>query len=157
MQADVDFFVEKLRRLDVEFVFVQAKTSATFNAALIGTFVHGVTQFFEQSPIIPFHDELERLRTIKNYVYQKGIAMQRNPRCCFYYVSTGSWEGAPEPRARLEEGKRRLVGTNLFTQVDAIPLDAERLKAIYRELKRGVVKKVEFSKIAVFPRIECVQ
>src|SRR5258708_16040092 len=41
-QAEVDFFVEKLRRLDVEFVFVQAKTSATFNAALIGTFVHGV-------------------------------------------------------------------------------------------------------------------
>jgi hypothetical protein len=31
-REDVDFFVEKLRRLDVEFVFVQAKTSAAFGS-----------------------------------------------------------------------------------------------------------------------------
>ena len=125
-QADVDFFLEKLRRLDVEFIFIQAKTSGAFNAGLIGTFVHGVIQFSTHSPTIPFHDELERLRTLKNFVYQKSINMQRNPRCCFYYVSTGSWEDAPEPRARLEDGKRRLEAMNLFSQVDAIPLDAER-------------------------------
>ena len=156
-QADVDFFLEKLRRLDVEFIFIQAKTSGAFNAGLIGTFVHGVIQFSTHSPTIPFHDELERLRTLKNFVYQKSINMQRNPRCCFYYVSTGSWEDAPEPRARLEDGKRRLEAMNLFSQVDAIPLDAERLKTIYRELKRGVVKEVEFSRIAVFPRIDGVR
>jgi hypothetical protein len=33
---DVDFFLEKLRRLDVEFVFVQAKSSPTFSAAKLG-------------------------------------------------------------------------------------------------------------------------
>src|SRR5262245_16748735 len=43
---DVDFFLERLRRLDVEFVFIQAKTSPAFEAASIGTFVHGVRQFF---------------------------------------------------------------------------------------------------------------
>jgi len=84
-------------------------------------------------------------------------AMQRNPRCCLYYVSAGTWENAPEPRDRLEDGKRRLEATNLFFQVDTIPVDAERLKTIYRELKRGVVKEVEFSKIAVFPRIDGVR
>jgi len=76
-QADVDFFIDKLRRLEVEFVFIQAKTSAAFNAASIGTFVHGVNQFFAPTPNIPFRGELERLRTLKNYVYQRGITMQR--------------------------------------------------------------------------------
>jgi len=50
----VDFFAEKLRRLDVEFVFLQAKTSAAFSAADIGTFVHGVFQFFAPKVKTPF-------------------------------------------------------------------------------------------------------
>jgi hypothetical protein len=153
----VDFFVEKLRRLDVEFVFIQAKTSAAFSAADIGTFVHGVFQFFAPRTKTAFHDELERLRKLKDYIYQRSINMERNPRCCLYYVSTGTWQNAQEPKQRLDDGSSRLVELNLFSQVDAIPIDAERLKTIYRELKRGVVKEVEFSKIAVFPRIDGVQ
>ena len=35
-------------------------------------------------------------------------------------------------------------------------MDAESLKATYRELERGVVKDVEFSRTAVFPRIDGV-
>ena len=83
--------------------------------------------------------------------------MERNPRCCLYYVSTGTWQNAQDPKQRFEDGKSRLVELKLFSQVDAVPVDAERLKTIYRELKRGVVKEVEFSKIAVFPRIHGIQ
>ena len=154
---DVDFFVGKLRRLDVEFVFIQAKTSAAFNAASIGTFVHGVFQFFAPKTKTSFRDELERLKKLKDYIYQKSINMENNPRCSIYYVSAGTWQDAEEPRNRLDDGRSRLEELNLFVQVDAIPVDAERLKAIYRELKRGVVKEVEFSKIAVFPRIDGVR
>jgi hypothetical protein len=49
-KADVDYFIERLRRLEVEFVFVQAKTSGAFNSSSIGTFVHGVNEFFARTP-----------------------------------------------------------------------------------------------------------
>jgi cold shock CspA family protein len=156
-QKDVEYYISKLPRLDVEFVFIQAKTSATFNAGSIGTFVHGVIQFFTPTPAVPFRDELERLRKVKNFIYQKSIALQRNPSCALYYVSAGSWEDAPEPKDRLVDGKVRLEATHFFRRVDAMAIDAERLKTIYRELKRGVVKEVEFSKNAVFPRIDGVR
>ena len=45
-EEDVQFLAERLRRLDVEFVFVQAKTTPKFSAAEIGTFVFGVKQSF---------------------------------------------------------------------------------------------------------------
>lgn len=96
---DVDFFIEKLRRLDVEFVFFQAKTSAAFEAASIGTFVHGVIQFFAPEPKARFRDELENLRQLKDYVYQKSIAMEQNPRCSLYYVTSGDWNNVPNPEA----------------------------------------------------------
>ena len=156
-EDDVDFFIDKLRRLDVEFVFVQAKTSAAFEAASIGTFVHGVVQFFSQEPKYRFREELEKLRMLKDHVYQKSIAMDQNPKCSLYYATTGEWNNDPEPRSMLEDGKNRLEELNLFSSVDVVPVDAGRLKTMYRELERGVVKEIELSKIAVFPRIEGVQ
>ena len=45
-REDVEFFVDRLGRLDVEFVFVQAKTSTAFNAGEIGTSIFGVPRIF---------------------------------------------------------------------------------------------------------------
>ena len=82
--------------------------------------------------------------------------MQENPKCFLYYVTAGKWTEAPDPSGRLSNGVDRLRQLNIFSAVSAIPVDAELLKAVYRELERGVVKDVEFSKTAVFPRIDGV-
>ena len=159
-EEDIKFFEEKLRRLDVEFVFVQAKSSSSFNAAEIGSFVFGIEQFFSavvgSDQKIPFNSEVEQLVQLTRHVYGQTIKMQENPKCFFYYVTSGKWAEAPEPRARLTDGEERLRNLNIFSEVRAMPVDAELLKSIYRQLERGVEKIVEFSKAAVFPRIEGV-
>ena len=48
-EEDLQFFFDSHGRLDVEFAFVQTKTSSTFNAAEIGNFMFGVEQFFISS------------------------------------------------------------------------------------------------------------
>ena len=159
-EEDIKFFEEKLRRLDVEFVFVQAKSSSSFNAAEIGSFVFGIEQFFSavvgSEQKVPFNSEVEQLVELTRQVYGQTIKMQQNPKCFFYYVTSGKWSEAPEPRSRLTDGEERLRKLNIFSEVRAMPVDAELLKSIYRQLERGVVKDVEFSKAAVFPRIEGV-
>ncbi len=154
---DVQFFVDKLRRLDVEFVFIQAKTSAAFEAASIGNFVYGVEQFFSQDSQIQFRNEVERLRELKNYIYERSIEMEQNPRCSLYFVTAGTWTDDLHPRARLSDGHTRLQQLRLFSHVRVDPIDAERLKTIYRELERGVIKEIEFSRTTVFPRFEGVR
>lgn len=156
-KEDVDHFIEKLRRFDVEFVFIQAKTASSFDSAGIGTFVHGANQFFSQSPTITFRQEIRDILKIKDYVYERSINMENNPRCYLYYVTTGRWDGKPEPRARFEEGRESLESRNIFSKVNAVPIDAERLKTIYKELERGLLRNIEFGKIAIFPRIEGVR
>ncbi len=159
-KEDVKFFFENLRRLDVEFVFVQAKTSAGFNAAEIGSFTYGVEQFFatvlNSEPKIEFNSEVQQLIDLARDVYDHNIRIQENPKCFIYYATTGKWTGAPDPRGRLSDGEDRLRKLNIFSAVSATPVDAESLKATYRELERGVVKDVEFNRTAVFPRIERV-
>ena len=157
-EEDVQFFVDNLRRLDVEFVFVQAKESSTFNAADIGSFTYGVERFFAavsgNDPLIQFNSDILQLVHLCRGVYQQSIKMQHNPKCYLYYVTTGKWTDAVDPSGRLSDGVTRLHQLNIFSDITALPVDAELLKAIYRELERGVVKDVEFSKTAVFPRID---
>ena len=43
---DVDFFIQRLGRPEVQFVFVQSKYSPHFRSADIGNFLYGVDHFF---------------------------------------------------------------------------------------------------------------
>ena len=156
-EKDVDFFAEKLRRFDVEFVFVQAKTGPGFSAKEIGTFVFGVKQFFSavlQSDLsVPFKAEIQELVALARYIYSKTVKMQENPKCFLYFATTGKWDGNPEPESRFVDGVSQLESMNLFFDVTWLPVDATLLKRTYQELERGVVKEVEFGRATVFPRI----
>ena len=153
---DVDFFIQKLRRLDVEFVFIQAKTSSHFSSSDIGQFMYGVEQFFAKEPKVIFNNEVTNIKEVTDYIYRNSIYMDQNPTCFLYYITSGSWQSAPDLEGRLEAGRLALENTNLFERVSVKPVDASLLKATYRELERRVVKNVEFSKTAVFPKVNDV-
>lgn len=159
-EEDVRFFLDVHRRLEVEFIFVQAKSSAGFNSRDIGNFAFGVEQFFASvigsEPKVEFRSEIQQLINLTRDIYDQSIQMQDNPKCFLYYSTAGKWKAAPNPAGRLSDGKARLSQLNIFSSVGATPVDGELLKAIYRELERGVVKEVEFSRTAVFPRIRGV-
>ena len=155
-QKDVDFFVEKMGRLDVEFVFIQAKSSPQFRSSEIGTFVHGVTQFFSPSPTLPFRGEVQQYIDLMNYVYGRSISMQENPRCFLYYATSGTWNSPPEATSRFTEGRQQLEGMNLFSQIHTLPVDAAQLRVTYRDLERGVVREIELNRSTAFPRIHGV-
>lgn len=155
-KEDLDFFNSRLRHLNFEFVFIQAKTSSEFDAGGIGTFLYGVSQFFADEPKIRFNEELQQLRELTRDVYDLSIAMDTNPSCNAYYVTSGNWNADPEPTARLESGKNDLEETHLFSIVNTVPIDSETLKTVYRELQRGVSRDIDFSKTVVFPFVDGV-
>ena len=158
-EEDLKFFFDNHGRLDIEFVFAQSKSSSAFNASDIGTFVFGVEQFFRSavsSVQAEFKAEIDHKIGLTRSIYSQAIRMQDNPTCSLYYVTAGKWMAAPEPSFRLADGKGRLESLNLFSSVSTLPLDADSLKATYRELERSVVKEVELTRTASFPRIDKV-
>ena len=159
-EEGLQFFFDNHGRLDVEFVFIQAKTSASFAAADIGNFVFGVEQYFSAvvniEAGIPCKPEIGQKIDLTRSIYGQAIKMHNNPKCSLYYVTSGEWTGSPEPNARLNDGRNRLQMLNLFSDVDVVAVDADSLKATYRELERSVVKEVEFIRTVAFPRIDKV-
>ena len=159
-EEGIEFLSSSHGRLDVEFVFIQSKTSSGFSASDIGNFVFGVEQYFSavsnSDANITFKSEIHQKVQLTRSIYGQVIKMQDSPKCFLYYVTAGEWTGATDPKGRLEYGHDRLASLNLFSEIRVMPVDANLLKTTYRELERGVVKEVEFIRTAAFPRIDKV-
>lgn len=154
-KEDVDFFKKQLRRLDVRFIFIQSKTSAAFDAGEIGNFLFGVRTFFMSKTLD--NSQLKRARELKEYVYDSSIDMDKAPVCDLYYATLGKWTSDKHLKSRVDSDTKLLRDTDLFSDVTFTPLDADAIKALYRELKRKVVKEIAFEKHTILPRIDGVQ
>jgi len=156
-KEDVDHLKKTLRRLDVQFVFVQAKTSARFEATEIGTFISGVRQFFERSLPPEANAQLRDLHAIKEHIFESSIHMDRSPSCHLYYASTGTWMEQQPLLTRIDQGVSDLKRTSLFSSVGFVPMDLEGLKKTHRELNHKIVREIIFEKHTILPQIVGVQ
>ena len=154
---DVDHFQQTLRRLDVQFVFLQAKTSAKFDSASIGTFISGVRQFFESTVPPTANDQISTLHGVKEHIFDHSIDMDKVPTCRLYYVTTGHWQNDAAVQARIDQGTADLRATDLFFEVSFVPVDADGLKNLYRELNQKITRQVKFEKHTILPVIANVQ
>lgn len=159
-EEDLQFFFDSHGRLEVEFVFFQAKSSTSFSSSDIGTFLFGVEQFFNHALLsssnLHFRAETVQKIDLARSIYSQSIKMQQQPKCTLYFATTGKWTGSTDPQGRITDGQKRLSDRNIFSEVLVTPIDAELLKSSYRELEREVVKEVEFIRTTSFPKIDRV-
>ncbi|RAM51928.1 MAG: AIPR protein [Hapalosiphonaceae cyanobacterium JJU2] len=152
-EEEIDYFRKSLRRFDVKFIFIQSKTSATFDSGHLGNFLFGVRSFFEEQPAIPMNPQLKNLRELKDYIYTFSIDMDKPPVCEMHYVTTGTWTGDANLEGRVKVEKTALESTKLFSLVRFVPVDNEHLKLLYLELRRKVTKEINFEKHTAMPSI----
>lgn len=152
-KEDVDFFKNHLHRLDVEFIFIQSKGGDSFDSGEIGNFLFGVKSFFDKQPLVKENARVQQFRDLKEYVYKASIDMEAPPTCRMYYATTGKWTEDVNLAGRVKAGVEELVKTKLFSEVKFFPLDADKLKNMYKELKLKVVKEVTFDKHTILPSI----
>ncbi|MGB7137616.1 MAG: AIPR family protein, partial [Acidobacteriaceae bacterium] len=152
----VSYWKSQLKRFDVRFIFIQAKTSAGFDAGEMGKFFFGVRSFFDPQIQIA-NESVRRAREISNYIYDATGDMNEAPRCDLHYVSLGKWTGDPFLKQRADAEIRLLQDTQLFAEVHFSPWDAEGVKSVYRELERKVVKEIIFERHTSLPTINGVE
>lgn len=145
------------RRLDVQFIFIQSKTSPKFEAEKVGTFIFGVKDFFREQPSIKFNENIKIFRELKEYIYKNSIDMEIKPTCQMYYVTTGKWVDDQNVSGRANSEKADLERLGIFSNVEFIPIDADNLGNIYREIKNKVKKQIIFEKRASLPFIKGVR
>ena len=146
--TDIDQFTElgsRLDYIDAAFVFVQAETSPSFEAAKIGTFSYGVQDFFKPTPTLPRSSAIQEFTEIMAAIYEQSPKFKRgNPVCKLYYVTTGKWVTDPHLEARRKSAIEDLKATKNFGEVEFLCLGADNVQKLYHEAKNS------FSRTFVF-------
>jgi len=85
-EEEVDDLIDLNKQIsEINFIFIQAKTSSSFDYGDIGTFGAGVKDFFSDRPQMVRNSSVQEKSKIVEYVFSKATYIKKKPIC--YLVS----------------------------------------------------------------------
>lgn len=144
------------QKIDADFCFIQSKTSKRINAAEIGSFIQGVKEFFGIK-YMPANESISDKRSLSDYVFNSSVKMRSKPKLHLYYCYAGSFKSDPVVLARSAAGKRELLETNLFSEVEFSFIDADRLQERYQEINLRIEREIQINEYATLPPIKGIR
>lgn len=138
------------RPFSVKFVFVQAKTSSTFDCGEVLKIGSGVKAFFTKDALNA-NPKVLRYKEIADAIFDKSLRFSSNPECYIYYVTIGKWVEDANVRESIDDIEKQLYGLNYFSQIRFYPIDADRISTIYRELNNSISREIIIAKNVAFP------
>lgn len=153
-KEEIDDLLEINKKLsEINFAFVQAKTSSNFDYSDMGTFGTGVKDFFSDSPQMRRNEAIIEKSKIVEYIFPKATYIKKKPVCYLYYITTGKWINDQNCVGRMELVKSDLLDLNIFSNVVYIPVGADLLQKYYRNTIDVIETEIEFSNKILLPEI----
>lgn len=154
---EVDDLIELNKKLsEISFVFIQAKTSSSFDYGELGTFGAGVKDFFSDHPQMVRNTLIEEKSKLVEYIFSKATCIKKKPTCILYYITTGKWVDDKNCVGRIEIAKDDLMDMNIFEEVRYIPVGADLLQKLYRNTIDVIETEIDFANKILLPDIENV-
>ena len=138
------------RHFSVKFVFVQAKTSSSFDCGEVLKIGAGVKAFFTKGTLNA-NPKILRYKEIADAIFEKSLRFSSNPDCYIYYVTIGKWAEDTNVRESIDDVEKQLKDLNYFSQIKFNPIDADRISTIYRELNNSISREIIIAKNVAFP------
>lgn len=150
---EVDSLLEANGFLDVTYLFIQAKTSSSFDTKEMLAFYFGVSDFFSEEPKLPRNDDIKMYVELSEYILDNASDFKNNPICKTFYVTTGVVNEDQNISAVVSSSKNELESYNLFERVDSKVIGANDLGKLYRKTKNPITSKFTFSNKVTLPEI----
>ena len=151
---EISVLIKQNKRLDVKFVFVQAKTSDKFENADISNFLTFVCVFFSSEANRTFvSEEMAKFLELKEFIYSNSQFMKaQNPSVRLYYIAPGIWdENDASLKAAIDPHLQMLETMALFSSVKFIPCGAREVQKMYRKSQEQIEATFVFNdKVMMF-------
>jgi hypothetical protein len=150
--------VENPGHLDADIIFIQSKTTSSFNGSDIGAFIHGVKDFLSDEPRLVQNEKIKHVKSLWDSVITLSSYMvNRRPYCKLFYVCTGKWVGDQNLQAVIDGGKKEIESIGLFDDVTITPNGANEIQKLYHETKNKLSTTITFQNRITLPDIEGVK
>lgn len=138
--------------ISVSLVFVQSKTSESFDSSAMSQFFASVNDFLTDGKI-RMNDKASELREICKYIIQHPTQLSKNPDCHLFYSFTGKGVEDNTRNAFVEQEIDSLKRLSIFDEVTFGLYDAERIIASCRAIKNSIKKTIDMVDCAVLPKV----
>lgn len=141
--------------LDADLIFIQSKTSSSFDGSQIGNFIHGIKDFLSDNPKLVQNEKIIKIKSIwEKMLSMSSYMINRRPACKIYYVCTGKWQNDQNLNAVIASGVEELEHLSLFDTIDFDPLGASEIQRLYHETKNKLTATINFQNRITLPDIE---
>ncbi|HED37155.1 MAG TPA: AIPR protein, partial [Ignavibacteria bacterium] len=157
---EVEDLIKEARILEVNFVFIQSKTSAKFEGSEIGNFIFSVKDFFSEKPRLKMTSKVKEKFDITQRLFKNFSLMTKgNPSCKLHYVTTGKWSDDQNLKAVIDTNINELKDLKLFNEDEVIfiPCDAQKIQKLYRKTSEEVTTEFSFDEMVTLPRISDIE
>lgn len=145
--GDIDELIALNQSMSVKFIIIQTKTSSSFDNMEISNLFTYSSLFFGENDELFKTEEMKKFLELKNYIFDNGNKLRKNPELCLYFVTLGAWnEDDSNLISTVNVGKNTLLNTNLFSSIDFYAVGSSELQNIYRKSKEKLTATFEFSK-----------
>lgn len=150
--------VEGPGHLDADVIFIQSKTTSSFNGSDIGSFIHGVKDFLSDEPRLVQNNKIKHVKSLWDAVIKMSSFMvNRRPHCRLFYVCTGKWSNDQNLQAIIDSGKKEIESISLFDEVAVTANGANEIQKLYHETKNKLSTTISFLNRITLPDIDGVK
>ncbi|MCD8435998.1 AIPR family protein [Tenacibaculum dicentrarchi] len=152
--SEIKQVMEMNRMLTVTFVFIQSKSSKSFNNQQIENFCRWTKNFFNEEATLFSTDEMKNFIEMREFIYSNTRYMkERSPNSKLYFCTAGKWQDDPNLVSIIDSNKTEIENLELFNDVQIIPIDSKSLQKLYRKTKEPVEATIKFERKVNIPTI----
>jgi hypothetical protein len=144
--------------LQIQFLFMQAKTSSSFDTGDLSKFFQAVLDFFGEKASFQQNDRVLELQRIKNRLYASAAKFVRGlPKIALYYATTGTWTDDRNLCAVRDGFLAQASTLHMFAATSFHPLDATKVQKLYFQTKNAFRVSINFGQNLSLPEIPNVR
>lgn len=145
------------KKISIDFIFIQSKTSDTIDSGEILKFFEGVYDLFKTNNNKNKLDKIMEFIKLNNFLYSNSADFKNNPKIYIKYAYNGIKNSMDDLDKHISSYKDRFKALGLFCDISMEILDANDIQNIYKEITLNVKKTIKLEKIITVPQIESIQ
>ena len=151
-------FESHRRNIEIDFIFIQSKTSEKFEKKEITNFGDGVLYFLSEEPDFSNDDVLSEAQKVFDKVVENVHKVQHGkPNAKMYFVTTGAWNDEKELTRSLKTNQNKIEKTGYFSEVECLKLDRDELIKLWSSIHQPVEATVKVKGYVPYENIKGVE
>lgn len=131
-KEDVDSIIKSNPRINIDFMFMQAKNKVNLDSGEFGKFMSGVLDFLSEQQLEPHNEKIANWLVLKNYLCSEDILVhwENSPNIKLFYAYLGEWQNNEHIIAKYERAKNTINEIGLYGEINIRYLDGGGIKKI---------------------------